>query len=212
MILLTKDFTKQIECVLRPFLIQHGFSRVSTSRYRRYIKPFIHCIWIQERSDGAAVCVNLGVHLDFIPGVGSSTILPVEKVQEVDCEIRTRLAPGSQADCWWPAEPPEKQVASIKSLMEHEGLAFFERYNSFPGVFESIRVGDIDSTEGWRILPGLPIGRIALLLARVHDHIGHQEEAVEFAEYGLKNIGRGVLLKPIFEDIIQRNRQSMSEG
>jgi len=204
--LLNKDFTEQVETILVPYFKEQGFAQSGIDNYRRYKKPFIHCIWLQERSDRKALCVNLGVHLDFLPLCGMISIPKVEEVIQPACDITDRLTPKGQYDYWWPAERAKRQVKSIKALYQKEGIAFFERYTSFPDVFESITLEDIKSSNASVILPGMTYVRMALFLARVNEYIGRSEKAIQFAEYGLGNIGRAKgLIKP-FEEIICCNK------
>ncbi len=206
MILLTKEFTDCIKERLVPALEQHGFNRNGIDNYQRYMKPFIHCIWLQARSEGDAICVNFGVHLDFLPIVGISDNIPIEKIEQIHCEIKDRLASSR----WWPALPAKEQVTSLITVLKQEGMPYFERFSSFPGIFDSITVNDIESGKAIQCLPRMTNIRIALLLARVNEHVGKKEMAVQFAQYGLKNIGighpqKGKALIKTFQDIIQRN-------
>ncbi len=153
--------------------------------YRAGQKPFIHCIWLQERSEKDAVCVNLGVHLDFVFVSGKLHIPPVTEIEQIYCEVKDRLASSN----WWLAKPAKEQVTSIRMAMEQEGVIFFERYKIFPGFLESITIDDINTGEVLKYLPGMTYIRLALFLARVNDYIGRREKAVQFSEYGLKNIG-----------------------
>lgn len=207
--LLTKQFTEQIDRILVPFLFEQGFSQQSIDHYRRIDQPFIHCIWLQERSDRKAVCMNMGVHLDFLPVAGRSTTTPVRDVVEIECSIRTRLSSKGRMVEWWPAIPAEQQVRSIKALFEEKGVKFFQLYDSFPSVFESITVEDVDTGAALRVLPEMTRRAMALFLARVYEHIGNKGKAVGFAEYGLELVNQmkpmhAKPMKKTFEDIIKR--------
>jgi len=207
--LLTKDFTEQVERILVPFFKEQGFTQQGIDNHRRYTKPFIHCIWLQERSDRKALCVNLGVHLEFIPLAGMVSMPKIEEIIQPACCIMDRLAHSE----WWPARWPRKQVKSIKSLFQKEGIPFFQRYTSFPDVFESITIEDIKSGKALGILPGKTQRGMAIFLARVFEHIGQKEKAVEFSEYGLEVIKEANPFhvrptKKAFQDIIRRNKES----
>jgi len=209
--LLNKDFTEQVKTILVPYFKEQGFTQSGIDHYRRYIKPFIHCVWLQESSDRKALCVNLGVHLDFLPLCGMISIPKVEDVIQPACDITDRLTPKGQYDYWWPAEQAKRQVKSIKALFQKEGIAFFERYTSFPDVFESVTIEDIKSGDALKIVPGLSRRGIAMFLACIYEHIGQKEKAVQFSEYGLENIKEANPrhtrpAKKVFEDIICRNR------
>ena len=212
--LLTKEFTKQVESILAPFFIEQGFSRQGIDHYRRIIKPFIHCIWLQERSDRKALCVNMGVHLDFIPLSGMISISEIDKVVQPSCCIMDRLAPQGKYDYWWPAKPTQKQVKSIKKLFGKDGKSFFEQYVNFPDVFESITIGDIQSGDALKVLPGMTKRGMAVFLARIYEHIRQKEKAIQFSKFGLeiiKNANPRHMrpTKKIFEDIINRNKNEL---
>jgi hypothetical protein len=209
--LLNKDFTEQVETILVPYFKEQGFAQSGIDNYRRYKKPFIHCIWLQERSDRKALCVNLGVHLDFLPLCGMISISKVEEVIQPACDITDRLTPKSQYDYWWPAKRAKRQVKSIKALFQKEGIDFFERYTSFPDVFESVTIEDIKSGNASVILPEKTRRGMAMFLARIYEHIGQKEKAVQFSEYGIETIKEANPrhirpTKKAFEDIICRNR------
>jgi len=204
--LLNKDFTEQVETILVPYFREQGFIQQSIDNYQRSIKPFIHCINLQERSDRQALCVNMGVHLDFLTVPAKLEIPPVKEIKEIECAIRCRLGYKGQSVEWWPAKRAKRQVKSIKALFQKEGIAFFDRYTSFPDVFESITLEDIKSSNASVILPGMTYVRMALFLARVNEYIGRSEKAKHFAEYGLDNIGRAKGLVKSFEEIIYCNK------
>lgn len=53
---------------------------------------------------------------------------------------------------------------------------------------------------------GAPLDlRLALLIARTHRFLGEDELALQYAEWGLKNIGRAEGLIKDFEGLIRRN-------
>lgn len=185
-ILLTNEFTKKIEEILNPYLIGLGFSQQSIDHYRRYKTPYIHCIWLQERSDRKALCVNMGVHLDFLPVPGRLTSPPVNDVVEMECSIRVRLATQDGSDFWWPSYSPEKNVKSMQEVFRKNGIPFFERYTLFPGVFESITTKDILSGDALKIMPEKSWGGMAIFLARINEHIGRKDKAIQFSELGLE--------------------------
>lgn len=185
-LLLTKEFTKQTENVLTPLFLEEGFTEQGIDHYRRYVNPFIHCIWLQERSDMEAMCVNLGVHLDFLPVPGRITTPPITDVIEMECSIRVRLTPNDVFDYWWPSSSAKKQVTSIKDLYIEKGIPFFEKYTSFPDIFEKIEIDDIKSGEALKILPEKSWIGMAVFLAQIHKHIGNNERAIQFSNFGLE--------------------------
>jgi hypothetical protein len=210
MILLSEEFTRHIESILVPLFRAQGFTQQGIDNYRRIHKPFIYCVNLQERSDKKAICVNMGVHLNFLPVSGQLAVPPENEIFESSCSIRSRLALKDQSDCWWIADPAQYQVESIKQLFQQEGISFFEKYSLFPGIFESVAIMDIESGNAMKVLPGKTRIGMAMFLACVYDYLGKKEQALQFAQYGLKNIGVGHpqkgkgLIKP-FKEIIKRN-------
>jgi hypothetical protein len=208
--LLTQEFTEMIRSIFLPYLKEQGFSCQGIKNYRRFQKPFIHCVNLQARSDGKAICVNMGVHLDFLPVSGRLEIPSVDEIKEINCCIRTRLSPMGQSDCWWVADPAMNQVELIKQLFQEQGIAFFEKFRLFPDVFGLVTIEDIESGNTMKVFPGKTRVGMAMLLARVNDHIGQKEKSIQFAQYGLRNVGLGHpqsgkgLIKP-FREIIDRN-------
>ncbi len=206
--LLNKEFTRQLELLISPFLREQGFTQRGIDTYQRHMKPFVHCVWLQERSDKKALCVNLGVHLDFIPLPGMVSKPDLAEIVQPACYIMDRLKVKGQSDYWWPSEPSHDQVMSIKRMLMNEGIPFFDKYTVFPGVLESIKVDDIKSGDAQAILRGMTKKAMALFLARVYEFIGAKEKAVHFSEYGLEVI-KGAnpfhvrLIKKCFEDIIR---------
>ena len=134
------------------------------------------------------------------------SIPKVEEVIQPACDIMDSLTPKGQYDYWWPAKRAKRQVKSIKALFQKEVTAFFERYTSFPDAFESIMLEDIESGAASVILPSMTYVRMALFLARVNEYIGRSEKAIQFAKYGLDNIGRAKGLVKSFEEIICCNK------
>ncbi len=207
---LTNEFAKLAENQLVPFLSSCGFVKRTIDNYQRYYKPFIHCIWVQKRSDNAAVCVNLGVHLDFLASAVEG-IKMVDCIEEPDCRIRRRLAPNGMNDYWWPLRPVEKQIVSIQAMLSEIGFPFFETYRSFPGLFDSITTESIMLEDSIPILPNMTKKGMALLLAQVYEHIGYKEKAIAFAECGLEILKQAnpIHIRPMkkaFEDIIRRQQ------
>ena len=172
---------------------------------RRCVSPFIHCVWVQERSDKAAVCLNLGVHLDFIPTV-TGKMPTIDIIEQPDCEIKYRLVMEGERDQWWSKDEPEKAADEMYDLFKTVGRAFLAQFEVFPGVLGSLSRDDIESGKASLYLSGMTRVRIALLLARVWYHIGESEKMVEFAEYGMRIAGVASGPKAVLKDLLNKAR------
>jgi len=174
-----------------PDLRSAGF-RGSRWRLRRYRSPYIHCIGVQTRADGAGCFVNLGFHLDFLPpsqAIASAERVDVKKVDVHDCEIRGRLAPEGASDHWWSFGSNRIEAAvsghDLIRVFAAEGEPFFQSLSDLPGPFDGVVAGDILSRRVEGAIRSLTAERASVLLGRVHIHLGNAERARGFGEAGL---------------------------
>ena len=140
---------------------------------------------------GDSCCVNLGIHLTFLPTVLNRFADP-RKITESLCEFRRRLAPHGQSDCWWRYGDNESEASrSADKLVEvvaHAGFAHFDRFRTFPVSFEGITPQALAAGD-FSILPGdITRTRAALAMARIAAHLGQTERARQFANVGLATI------------------------
>jgi len=200
-----KQFHNQIKQVFIPVLKADGFSG-SGNTYRRVRGDVIHVVALQGSVNGERCCVCLGIHLSFLPGSGAPTTSDPTKIEEPDCEFRTRLTPSGQSDAWWPygtTESEAKESAeSICSLYQQIGAPYFDRFSSFPDDFTRVTPAMLTSQAELPFPKGGTFVRLALALARIAQRVGRNEDARQFAEAGLAKVGPAVSLKNAFKQII----------
>lgn len=189
-VVLKSHLRSAMTAALGRVLEAEGFTGVFPE-YVRHQSPVLSMIWVQERSDHSSCCVNLGVHLDFLPATDNARKLPVvEEMTQPRCEIKKRLVPeAGLLDYWWSYADGEKIVDEIVSALADDALPFFRRLSDFPAAWlafslESLEDGSLDAA-----IPGVTRARAALMLARVHHRCGSRRERDRFAEYAVKVAG-----------------------
>jgi hypothetical protein len=185
------DFRAQLKERLNPLLRGVGFFGSGTT-FRRLSDDVIRLVHVQGSRYGGSCCVNLAMHLTFLPTVLGDPTDP-KKITEPLCEFRKRLAPDGRSDHWWDYGATEQEAAaSVESLVDlfrRVALPHFERFRTFPGPFAGITPQVIISGD-FRLLPGnMTAARAALVMARISAHLGQQGQAREFAEVGLASLG-----------------------
>jgi hypothetical protein len=200
-----KQFHNQIKQVFVPVLKADGFSG-SGNTYRRVIGDVIHVVALQGSVSGGKCCVCLGIHLSFLSGSGAPSASDPTKIEEPDCEFRTRLKPSGQSDAWWPYGTTEQEAResseSICSLYQQAGAPYFQRFSSFPDDFNRVTPAMLAAQGELPFPAGGTFVRLALALARIAQRTGRYEDARQFAEAGLARVGPAVSLKNAFKQII----------
>jgi hypothetical protein len=177
---------------LFPVLRSHGF-RGSGTTFRRCRGEVIQLLNIQGARDGGSCCVNLGIHLSFLPVHVTLTLPDARKISEPDCEFRRRLAPAGEADYWWKYfRTEEAGQASVRHLVEvyqAGGVSYFDRYATFPGLFGLITPRHLVEQD-YSLFPCAVVpSRAALTMARIALHLGRRDDAEEFVRIGLAAVG-----------------------
>jgi hypothetical protein len=170
-----------------------GFS-FSKWRGRRIRDHFLDCFSLQVKGDGTGCCLNVGLHLDFMPGAADDGPLDPHKIEPLDCEIQGRLSPGGLVGWWSLGDGKRSAEANARHLIHTystEGIAFFTKYSALPGIFGTITVDLLAKNEFGSILP-LTRARAALFLGRLYLWLGDRGRAMDFARWGLENLGKGV--------------------
>ena len=207
----TDNFRKLLAGTFSPIAREYGFEGAGFYYNRLIADHYIHILEFQVSKWGGSCCVEMCVHIDFLPTSSGKERHP-KHLKAVDCEIRRRLAPKGKSGFWWGYGSNEREaLESIKDIIntfKTEGLSFFEHFNNFPKPFDAITIKDLEE-EGFRFRYGLeyaiPNIRLVLMLARIHLYIGDKIKAREFSEYGLNNIGNATSpLTPLFEEIIAK--------
>jgi hypothetical protein len=181
-----------------PLLRSEGF-RGSGRTFRRICGEFLHVLNIQGSQFGGQCCVNLGVHLSFLPLLGGGGDPDPKRIQEPECEFRARLAPRGETDRWWPYGTTEEEAdASARHLIDlycSVGRKHFERASSFPEPFVSITPEDLERGD-LSLLPGRTTDvRACLAMARISYRRGDPELARRFAAIGLSRVGSAAGLR-----------------
>lgn len=205
--LLTREFI--------PLLRANGFKGSGTT-FRRVAGERLDVVNVQGSMYGGQCCVNLATHFLFLPSEGGGGITDPKKYLESHCAFRDRLHEAAEGDHWWTygktdAES-EVSVACLVDLYSRRGGLFFGEFEPFPDVFERIVPGRLDAGD----LTGMPtrgsVLRAALLLARVMLHLGRREKCREFAEIGLRHLGRAVGLKGELEQLRDAGEQRVASA
>lgn len=202
-----------------PYLADSGFKR-NGQRFQRVIGEVYHIIGLQKNKYGGSCCVNLGVHLSFLPLPGGVYPQAGETLRVESCEFQWRLAPPGYTDYWWAYEQGSAAHLPLTFLNEvNRGLSerarhlantyktagepAFLRLASVEQVAALIRLRDLDNPA--RVVPEYAFtpGRAGLTMARIHRHLGNTDLACRFAKAGLERIGKAKALRAELEKLIE---------
>jgi len=188
-----------------PELRSLGF-KGSGGNYRRIRGEVINTINIQGNRYGGSSAVNLGLHLAFLPCCWNNEIPDVATIKEADCEFRTRLAPKWRSDYWWKYEgllvSPRREVEHLVQTYLQIGEPAFSGYDTVDKIAGMLSVDDVLSGKFLTRFGGVTAVRGALTMARVHRYLGNTGLARDFANAGLKNLGRATALEPHFLEVL----------
>lgn len=205
-------FHEHVKQILTPALRAEGF-HVSGTTYRRSIGEVLHVVNLQGSTKGGQCCVNLGIHLTFLPAAGSSAVKETKTIEEMDCAFRRRLTPAGQSDAWWAYGECDSEaseaVRSILNLHQSVGAPYFRNFSRFPEDFGKVTP---EMLTGNVELPFPPAGTFVgqtLSLSRIAMRIGRPTDARVFAEIGLARIGPAVGLMKAFKSIIEAANQKI---
>ena len=188
---------------LSPLLEGDGFVS-SNGIWRRSAGPIVNYLGMQLKSDERAFCVNLGVHFTFIPPVGKSQVVAMADLSLAECEIKSRLAWLREVDHWWSFDDDEQQATDLISCYEQVGRRFFQQFSQFPHPFADIELSEIASDTVAAFFPMMTKVRKVLLLARIHDHLGHSDRVVPLCKLGIEVAGMASGPKAAFRDLLRK--------
>ena len=201
------QFLAEVKNILRPVLKAEGFRASGNVVFRRKFGEVIHVLTIQGSRHGGQCCVCLGVHLLFLPVIGSGSICDPDKITEPECEFRSRLAPLGMSDFWWKYGSNEEEARlSVSSLLQiylEVGLPYFQKFSNFPEDFTKITPDMLLNGITEPFPRNTTMARRALALSRIYIHLGRIDEAKQFAEFGLEHVGPAIALKSEMQKIIQ---------
>ncbi len=176
---IAKIINQFIAPVISKTLAPTGFSRDADGSWRRVTGNVLGCVEVQRRLDDSSFCINLGSHFDFLPiNAGSSAPSNLRALREPQCELRTRLIRDGH-DTWW--SHPE-DADEISQLLSTRGLDFLNSCLDIRASLGAIAPEDIDGDTAIALTAHITSGRRRLLLARVHEHLGNYEWAMQIAE------------------------------
>jgi hypothetical protein len=89
-------FFEVLEREWGPLLARGGFGGGGT-RFERRLGEVVQVIGVQEAKGGGSCCVNLAVHLVFLP-LTTGRMIEGEDVRAESCEFQWRLAPAGLTD------------------------------------------------------------------------------------------------------------------
>jgi hypothetical protein len=177
--------------------------------YRRIRGEIVSMVTLREHRGGDRCCIELAMHLGFLPASWSRHSLNTEKLTAADCEFQWRLNPPRKHDYWWYYrrwfQSPVRCAGHLIRTFRDRGEALFDRHQSvedFAGLFspEDFTTGD------WLKAPhGIKPQRGALTMARIHLQLGRLEEARAFARAGLGLISPTTGLAAEYHNILKRS-------
>lgn len=205
------EFKKLMKVYFAPILRKYGFIGSGFNYKKITDNHYIYAVQIQSNKYGEGCWIELGVTTDFLPNTVGFTI-DSKKITPLDCEFRKRLDPGINDSMWLFGETEEEAkqaTVHMANEFERNGLSYFGQFIDFPKPLSQITIEDIvnESPALKSLEPPLDL-RLAMTIARVHTFLGNKREAIKFCEWGLKNIGPGIIgtgLISIFEKIKQDN-------
>lgn len=179
-----------------------GFKKITNLLFVRFQKTHeIHVISIQKHSSDLSVCVNFGVHYDFLPKLGSTDLPTNGEIELAECEIRVRLTPESfMKDYWWTIEL--KTIDEITKLVEKHLSTFFNSYD-IDGYIFSITPRNLNESPP-PLIAMLTKVRACLILARIHEVSCDTTNAKDFALLGIKHAGMAVGPKKMLKEVLKR--------
>jgi hypothetical protein len=186
-----------------PLLRGDGF-KGSGNTYRRFVGDRIDVIDVQGSRYGGECCVNLGVHFSFLPSEGG-LVTESKTLKHYHCTFRERLHEATESDHWWRYGESEAEaqtsVRSLCGVYRRRGGVFFAKFEPFPDMFEWIRPVDIEAGDLTKMPAPLTLTYAALVMARIMKWLGNSAKCREFAEVGLRKLGRAVGLQAELEEL-----------
>jgi hypothetical protein len=188
----TPFFKAQLKLRFAPLLRAHGFGG-SGLTFRRFANPVIQVVHVQGARAGDSCCVELGVHLAFLPTAMEDFVDP-KRIPVQACEFRRRLAPDGADDQWWSYGETERDSASsvdqLMATLEVVGLTFLNRHLVYPGSFGLVTPESLRNRE-FVVFPGpTTLPRAALTMARISAERAMPAQARAFISVGLEELAR----------------------
>lgn len=207
----TKSFRMLIKDNLRPMLNEMGFKGTDHHFVKKTNDNYSYTLVIQANKYGGSCVMEMGVGVDRIEMNGN-------KITSVyDCEFRKRIKReitlldrlrGNTLEKWYEYGKDESQaLKSIRLMSEHirvQGPVYYDQFDHFPNPLIKITLEELISGSSRLYNLGSPPKlRLALVLSRTHQYLGNKKDQIEFAEWGLRNIGNAAALEEQFRKLIQ---------
>lgn len=194
------EFLQAFRSVVAPVLRADGFTG-SGQHVRRVRGEVIHALTLQGSRSGGSACVELGVHLTFLPDAPDP-----KKVTAHDCVFRRRLAHPGEHDHWWEygasGEAAQRSARDLLDTYRTVGRAHFERWAAFPGAFAEITAEPLEA--GTAPSPGgATLATLALTCGYIQLRLGHRQRAVALGELGLRDARDAYMLRYRLEELLQ---------
>ncbi len=147
--------------------------------------------------------VNLGVHLDFLPTAGGSTV-DAGKLHEYHCQFRTRLDPPQKfGRSWAYGNTPDEAsdiAARVHEAFKDQGESFFGLFEAFPESFLDTSINDFGATSRKGLARYTPF---PLTFALIYQQLGNWHQVRTFAAHGLELTGaQAVVLIKKYKDLL----------
>jgi hypothetical protein len=189
-----------------PRLISLGFSG-DDKIFRRIRGDIISMVTIQEHRAGDRCCINLAMHLAFLPASWARHSLSIEKLTAADCEFQWRLDPPHKHDYWWRYQrwfqSPVRCADHLTRAFRDRGETLFDRYQSIADFAALYSPEDFTTGDWLRVSPRLKPRRGALTMARIHLQMGRLAEARAFAQAGISLISPTTGLAVEYQNILK---------
>jgi Domain of unknown function (DUF4304) len=195
-------FLNHIKEYLAPKLRLVAF-KGSGQNFLRVRGELINAVNIQGSRWGEAACVNLGLHFTFLPQSWRDDPQTTKKWREVDCEFRARLSPRRGYDHWWKygsSHAEAKRAAEdVVETYFSKGEALFELFEQPTAIVSAVTLGDRRIERSADFVWHATEVRLALAIARIHQHLGNMADCRANANFGLSKIRRAERLRSPLE-------------
>jgi hypothetical protein len=205
-----KVFYETLKMEFAPRLREVGF-RGSGRDFRRIRGDVFNVVNVQGFRWGGKCALNIGLHFVFLP-TASENLLEAKTIKEFECEFRRRVTPSGESDFWWEygssSTSAQRSARHLIATYFAVGEQQFQRFAAVDAIVRTCPIEFLKSRNhsfyGDTSFGHLPctVSRMALAMARIHEHLGNFELAKEFAIKGLENMGNGTSLIPRFQRII----------
>ena len=200
---------------LDPTLAVLGFSR-NNHTFERERPEFFDRITIEilndededeDESPGAdsAVAGRISPRIAVVLGVQARWSAETAAPPDAEtCEIRHVVHADGAPDGWWNCGAHDGPgVDELVRAVSSDVVGFFGYFSSIDASFGAIDIFEIDQHQLPRWFETSSRARTTLYAARAHRRAGRSEQALTFAQHGLREAGPAVALKAEFREIIE---------